>query len=894
MTYIQANFCNSMVDMDIFFLQICATHLPAHEFLTTAIDIFGVNEWLGMGPLTSTESEQDAMLEGLLTFLATIVSSRTNMGNDDPAQCNIEISALLATGDKTHSQLLELMPERSGNVHTRCFEKFLRVLSIFKRPASGSENLEQGLFIPIDDVWEKFYDPLHVLLRAVHRRDFQNSLDRFGNYVKQKKLMPKSGILWPPFRLPNKIVGKQYSDPACILNSRVLHATLLGIFHRAIQSHNNVSEHLLALAVFLLEIAVTNCDNSSNSVLECPNVGYSQSNSPYRNDRETPELLNCYPGDCLTENLRLTITRISLAPPEPQVSPANYSTPFDSDIEWDVSEGDTLPMLVSGTESEFDSNSLHLVPANNMEVAVPQDLSVVREQSLVRHNQPNISEEVQTSQLALPEPLRATAPFTIGNQLALPASATPEGGLEVIAIRRTTNEMFNHGNNPNIHNMLLPFQRVQPVSVPSGNTQDVVPSNSNNQRRFCVGAGGKKRFIEGNSSPESDTVLIDESIISLLLKLHSQLSGTLDSFSLDEETESNIINTQCSSSTDVDMEAGPSTKDSSHNNKYHSLLSSTDSLPLKILYEQEESRIGDGPYFIGNVLRKIARLDEKCAKSINDIRQRLWPNQRERQAEQKVREQEEREERSKRAKERQQKLMADFANKQKIFMEQAMNIDGVMDCEEEDEDIEYEETRQKEYICNICNITSPSTESNPIGLVVLVESSSVIGHRRKNPNNFYLPLTDEDRDQPGLNIRLSTEFNRRIELLTLKFGETSWYLSQNMSWEGGVYIQSCGHHVHLACQESYLTSLNTSQRPQNLNVERGEFLCPVCRQLANSVLPLSPQLDRPTPMIRVPPPPFKDVVSELMTLIKENERPPVSIFAFEVILIYLLSIFFNF
>jgi len=33
MTYIQANFCNSMADMDLFFLQICATNLPQYFFL---------------------------------------------------------------------------------------------------------------------------------------------------------------------------------------------------------------------------------------------------------------------------------------------------------------------------------------------------------------------------------------------------------------------------------------------------------------------------------------------------------------------------------------------------------------------------------------------------------------------------------------------------------------------------------------------------------------------------------------------------------------------------------------------------------------------------------------------------------------------------------------------
>lgn len=38
MTYIQCNFCSSMVDADLFLLQILATQLPAVNFLTTTIE----------------------------------------------------------------------------------------------------------------------------------------------------------------------------------------------------------------------------------------------------------------------------------------------------------------------------------------------------------------------------------------------------------------------------------------------------------------------------------------------------------------------------------------------------------------------------------------------------------------------------------------------------------------------------------------------------------------------------------------------------------------------------------------------------------------------------------------------------------------------------------------
>lgn len=743
MTYIQANFCNSMVDMDLFFLQICATQLPAYKFLTTTISAFGINDFLSMCSISSSQEikqEQDSMLEGLLTFLATLVTSRTNLGNSEPTQCLIEISALLATGDKTHSQLLELMPERSGNAHTRNFEKFLKELSIFRRPPVGSENLDQGLFIPVPDVWEKYYDPLHVLLRAVHRRDFQTSMDRFSNYVKQENKMPKSRTLWPPFRLPGP-VGFSYSDPSCILHSKVLHSSLLGILYRAVHSHN-VSEHMLSLTIFLLEMAVTFSDDSSSNkstVLECGRPSSSSSSS--REERDPPNLLHCYPGDCLSENLRHKISRISLSPPGPPLSPVPYSTePYDQDLEYFV-DVDNLAILPGGPDDVVMSSS------SGLEVAVPQDLSIVREQSLVLHSNSDsdqtMDEDILPPQTPLPsltlgENEQALAEYSPRQNelhqnrpnLSLPQIEMPSmsGRLEV-AIRRDLlrtgdrniqnrmrSEVFSRTQHAN-SGMMLPFQRVQPVAVPSRHF-DIVSTNTGGHRRVHHSGMKHKQF---ETSYDTDSIVFEESIISLLLKLHSQLSGTLDSFSLDEDVDdTNLESNPASSSSrtmDIDAdEAGPSTRQSSSSTKAKSTLTN-----MCI----SESRIGDGPYFIGNLLKKIAKLDTACLHSINEIRKNMWPNQREKQA----REAREKDERSKRAKDRQQKLMEEFANKQKKFMEAAAED---MECCENDVEEEYEEQpREKEYDCIICNRTSPSTESSPIGLVVLVESSGVIGHRRK-------------------------------------------------------------------------------------------------------------------------------------------------------------------
>lgn len=870
MTYIQANFCNSMVDMDLYFLQLCATNLPAHVFLETAIQVFNVSEWLslmnmagGVGGSNAApapqETEPDSMMEGLLMFLATLVTSRTNMGNDDATQCKIEISALLSTGDRTHSQLLELMPERSGNVHTRNFESFLRSLSTYRSPPMGSENLEQGLFIPTPEVWESFYDPLHVLLRAVHRRDFQNSMDRFGEYVKGQKRMPKSQSLWPPFRLPDaeRDSKSAYVSPTRLLNTKVMHAAVLAILYRAM-SQQNVAENLLALAVFLLEVAV---DNDMGEQDEERATTLTEQRQAKHGAGQFHELLDCYPTDCLVANLRTVVHRVAIRGREPQFSPANYKATFGgNEYDWDVFDNDRRPMLASAPEMglvEFEEEeeddddddedgdveggrmntwaAAREASSLSMELSLPQDvmMNVTEVDEEMELNRDVLMIEQMNSGSLTPEVV--TTPVLEGteNNMLVPfarpdssAAMVMGGELEVVPI----------GGGGVGGGALSPMGRNSLRTAGEGSSSGArrVGSQSN---RSLVGRtrGGEAGRLQGGEEGEpEETVLVEESIISLLLKLHSHLSGTLDSFSLDDEGQE-----EKRSTTDVvmDTEEGASS------------LSSVN------------SRIGDGPHFIGNLLRKIARLDRECAREIQAIRHRLWPNQRERQAEQQSRELKEKEDRTIRAKQRQMKLMQEFANKQKRFMEQAATMDAVeggsascaiaavplnvqgggaaMDHEEEDAIVV-----DKVYDCIICNQTSASTEKDPIGLVVLVESSSVTGHRRRSGERSKLPLCDEDRESAGPGLSMSQEFNRRIELMSEAYGKESWYFGQNLGWEGGVHVQSCGHHVHLTCHDAYRQSLFSSQRPQNLMIERGEFLCPFCRQLSNCVLPLEPQKEK--------------------------------------------------
>jgi hypothetical protein len=91
----------------------------------------------------------------------------------------LELVTLLCMGDKTHSALMELMPERCGSTQNRDFDSVLAEVADYRAPNyEMSGNMVQGMYVPKDRVWENLYSPIHVLLRAVHRRDFQTSMDR--------------------------------------------------------------------------------------------------------------------------------------------------------------------------------------------------------------------------------------------------------------------------------------------------------------------------------------------------------------------------------------------------------------------------------------------------------------------------------------------------------------------------------------------------------------------------------------------------------------------------------------------------------------------------------------------------------------------------------------------
>ncbi|CAG9786509.1 unnamed protein product [Diatraea saccharalis] len=330
--------------------------------------------------------------------------------------------------------------------------------------------------------------------------------------------------------------------------------------------------------------------------------------------------------------------------------------------------------------------------------------------------------------------------------------------------------------------------------------------------------------VQVHNQQSDESIPVNESIISLLMKLHSQLSGKLDSFSLEE--------------------APPET----------------------------DEPIGDGPYFIGQVLRALAQLDVRCAAAIQHVRHSLWPNQRERQAEQRARERREKEERSRRARERQAAVMREFARRQQQFMSHVRAAAQHMEWDED------RAPPERHYDCVICNTTAPASHHDPIGLVALLQSTSVLGHRRRAGGaHARLALSEAERARLAQHhdTAAAAHHYRMHDDLHAHFDQESWLLSVNVGWEGGVHVASCGHHLHLRCLQLYLRALAAPQRPHNLHVDRGEFLCPVCRQLANTVLPRAPPPPPPPPTPAPAPAPATSDADQVRQMLATRAPPPV-------------------
>ena len=611
-------------------------------------------------------------------------------------------------------------------------------------------NMQQGMYVPKPEVWETMYDPIYVLLRAVHRRDFQSSIDRFNVYAQQNGMVNVGGATsdpWPPWRLPPP-VDPLYQDPSVILHSKFAHGLIFNLLHKAVHGAGT-SENITSLTVFLLELAMaypqTQFSGQEVALLTTPTPWYIV-HEPVDLQYDT-----WFPTDWLSANMRHTVTAIFSNQP---ASSGQQAGSMEVD------------QVSSGEEDDSENPPYNVETPTSVVKDGPASPPAFREASLAITG-PMVSPGSSGALMAL-------GPGTVDTVTSL---VCPQGGPSHIP----------------------PFPSSGGEIVPMLET-------SNGGSLPTPELGGSEQ--PAITTPRS-VVNINDSIISLLVKLHSKLSGRPDSYSpLVERRKDPKLAASCTQ-------------------------------PYR------DSRIGDGCFFIEKVLDKICDLDVACEQFIKVTRAQIWPTQHAREAQAEERqEREEAEARKRRARERQAKMMRDFAERQDRFMKTTMETAPIWE-EEEVAETSGPNIR-REYDCVHCHQTQPSTHDQPMGLVVLLQATSVLGHKHKTSTGLVLPVREEERAALAVDDSLAAEYEARFDELSRHFDTRSHLLAVNTGWQGGVFVQSCGHHVHLACHQSYMQSLRgAGPRPNNqtLAVDRGEYVCPMCRQLANSVLPIPPDME---------------------------------------------------
>ncbi|KAK3103122.1 hypothetical protein FSP39_016629 [Pinctada imbricata] len=700
MTYIQCHFCYSMVDADLFLMQVCACLLDPDYFVKNVIDSFHVSNWLSFSPETTRssfklETEQElAMLDATLSFFSTLLGIRTYLGINDKDLTRLEMSTILCIADRQHSQLMDMMPERSGMTgHGKeLFEPTLAEIADYKEPnLEVSGGLQQGTYVPKGFLWETEYDPVHTNLRALYRKDFQSSVDRYTEHVRQSGKYSGKTPPWPPFRTPKEINGT-FKSLYKILHCKTMHAFLFTILHKALKD-SSIPESVLYLTIHLLDLALS---------LPPPNT--SSTVKSFSGSVPDKDYTEWFSGSCVLQNVREQIKDV------------------------------LVPVTVAGDFS---------------------DLSTTQESSF---------EEI--FQMAPSALLASGGPITAAHSGHLPSVVPVPAAIHV-------------DSDP------CPLVPIHPVSSSSAKHDTSLPKyeskgvSTDQAQRLCVP--------------------VNDSIISALIKLHSKLSKKTGSY-----------------------------------------------VPLSMCKRQtSDSVIGDGPFFVAKVLDKMSRLSTDCAKSIEESYRILVPKD---ASSGKKRDTAKEEDRRRKARERQQKLMNKFASQQKAFMEQNPDTEPLDDeeasCSSSASESFTSFNTEQEYDCVICGKTSTSAADKTIGLVVLLQATSVLGHRLQTEEPISLPMS---KDAPSVSPTTCASVQKnRLNSFFNHFEESSSQMAVNIGWEGGVSVQTCGHYLHLDCHRSYLTSLRTQDLSQNLAVNKGEYWCPLCRQLANAVLPIVPAESRYT------------------------------------------------
>jgi len=195
--------------------------------------------------------------------------------------------------------------------------------------------------------------------------------------------------------------------------------------------------------------------------------------------------------------------------------------------------------------------------------------------------------------------------------------------------------------------------------------------------------------------------------------------------------------------------------------------------------------------------------------------------------------------RVKAAAERRKRIMAQMANQQKNFMAENSKLfdetpSGLRDRQISTCDWEEESNLDSTYpVCLGPNRSQPCPMETTFTCILCQEEEELAA----DANTLVMASF----------VQKSTVLSRnRSSAPTSSSPATFPFLPSSLS--SAPHTSSCGHVMHASCWQKYFEDVSESERrryrtrhPTSFDIEKSEFLCPLCRSLSNSVIPLIPQ-----------------------------------------------------
>lgn len=204
------------------------------------------------------------------------------------------------------------------------------------------------------------------------------------------------------------------------------------------------------------------------------------------------------------------------------------------------------------------------------------------------------------------------------------------------------------------------------------------------------------------------------------------------------------------------------------------------------------------------------------------------------------------------AKERQAKLMAKFRKQQSLFIKKnhIENLECDSDIEMENYSEDHAAWKFPESHCMLCQ--NAAQDAGPFGIITYISKSSEFRNVPFDDEYWFLKSFSDNVDlntnasdvECGSLLHNNPPTEKWSSFMRQKNNSSVIGPGFNLTdyVESHVVSLSCGHGMHYQC---YLNYLNNSRNRQNQitrntpeNVDRREFLCPLCKALNNIFIPL--------------------------------------------------------